>query len=89
MLQFKILPETIRYDIPSWPGFYVLIVPDDEQKVYNFYLTHTRFGIIHYMFGSSYDNPETTPEKLVELAHWNVNDYLPDYVKDCCTENDE
>jgi hypothetical protein len=88
MFNFTKLPETIRYDLPCWPGFYVLIVPDNENECWNFYLTHKHFAVIHFMFGSAYSNPDQTPEKLVEMAHWNAPDYLPDFVKECCTDED-
>jgi hypothetical protein len=89
MLKYTELSETIRYDVMGWPGFYVLIVPNAKKDCYTFYLTHENQGIIHYMFGWPTSNPDFSIEKLVELAHWNVEEYLPDFVKDCCTEEDE
>lgn len=83
MFEYTPLPQTIRYDLPSWPGFYVLIVPNKDATLYNFYLTHDNFGVIHEMFGWPTSNPDTTTEKLVELAHWNAPDYMAEFVRDC------
>jgi hypothetical protein len=87
MFEYTPLPDTIRYDLPGWPGFYVLIVPGLNPKNpdgADFLLCHQNFGIVHWMFGTKTE----TPEKLAELAHWNAECYLPAFVKDCCTEDE-
>lgn len=88
MFEYTQLPETIRFDLPTWPGFYALIVPNPKRETWDFYLTHEHVGIIHDMGGYCYSNGPQTPEELCEMVHWMVNDYLPDFVKDCCTDRE-
>lgn len=90
MFEYTKLPETVRYDNPCWPGFYVLIIPNKNPENYNLYLTHERFGVIHYMcgLGLSPKHDINTIDDIVRMAHYMMDDYLPDFVKDCCTDED-
>ena len=91
MFKYTKLAGAVRYDNPSWPGFYVLIVSNEDDSARNVYLTHSNMGIIHYMHGAirQSDGTMETMEETVEHAHWAMEDYLPDFVRDCCTDRDD
>lgn len=88
MFKYTTLPETVRYDDPCWPGFYVLIVPNKEPGNYNLYLTHEKWGIIHFMcgLGLSPEHNINTIDDIVKMASAMIEDYLVDYVKACCAD---
>ena len=90
MIEFKKLPQAVRVEHPSWPGFYVLIVSNEEDTRRDVYLTHDRMGVIHHMYGAveQSDGHMETIEETAEMAYWNMEDYLPDFVKYCCTERE-
>ena len=89
MIDFTKL-TAVRVDNPSWPGFYVLIVSNADDTERNIYLTHDRFGIIHYLYGAvkQSDGSMETMEETAETAYWAMEEYLPDFVRDCCTERE-
>ena len=86
MFEYTRLPETVRYDDPSWPGFYVLIVPNTNATEYNLYLTHEHFAVVQHMAGfrKKPDGTMITIDELVEHAAVLMDEYLPDFVKVCC-----
>lgn len=73
---------------PSWPGFYLLIVSNEDDTHRDIYLTHERMGVIHYLYGACKQSDGTmeTMEETAAIAFHSMEDYLPDYVRDCCTE---
>jgi hypothetical protein len=81
--------NAVRVDKPSWPGFYVLIVSNSDDTERAVYLTHEKIGVIHYLYGvcKQSDGSMETIEETAEIAYLNMEDYLPDFVRDCC--NDE
>ena len=88
MIEFTKLPPAVRVEHPSWPGFYMLIVSNADDTERAVYLTHDRMGVIHYMYGACKQSDGTmeTIEETAETAYWNMEDYLPDFVRDCCDE---
>jgi len=91
MIEYTTLPAAVRVDHPSWPGFYMLIVSNADDTLRSIYLTHDKMVIIHYMYGAckQLDGTMETMEQTVETAYWNMEEYLPDFVRDCCTEENE
>ena len=90
MFKYTKLAGAVRFDNPAWPGFYVLIVSNEDDTQRNVYLTHNNFGIIHFMHGAI-RQPDGTMEPIettVENAYWAMENYLPDFVKDCCTDEE-
>ena len=91
MIEYIKLPAAVRVDHPSWPGFYILIVPNADDTERAVYLTHEKMGVIHYLYGvcKQSDGIMETMEETVETAYWNMEEYLPDFVRDCCTDETE
>lgn len=75
---------------PSWLGFYMLIVSNEDDTERSVYLTHERMGVIHYLYGACQqsDGSMETLEETAETAFYSFDEYLPDFVRDCCTENE-
>ena len=82
--------KALRVDHPSWPGFYMLIVSNADDSERSVYLTHEKMGVIRYMYGACKQSDGTmeTIETTAETAFYNMEDYLPDFVKSCCTEEE-
>lgn len=80
-----------RVDHPCWPGFYMLIVSNIDDTERRVYLTHEKMGVIHLLYGACKQSDGTmeTMEETAEIAYWNMEEYLPDFVRDCCTEKTE
>lgn len=85
MLKFTRL-YSLRYDLPAWPGFYVLIVPNKDATSYSFYIAHEKHAILYEMFGIPNPCNNKSDKELIELAHYNAENYLPDLLKECLTE---
>lgn len=88
MIDFEILANTIRVDCSDlhFGPFSVLIVPWETYNgittLYHYYLTHSNYGIVEFMWGDSVD----TLEEAAERAHRNAPDYIPDFIKKCFDE---
>lgn len=80
-----------RIEHPSWPGFYMLIVSNQNDTERSVYLTHEKMGVIHYLYGACQqpDGTMETMEETAQTAYWNMEDYLPEFVRDCCSNETE
>jgi hypothetical protein len=76
---------------PSWPGFYLLIVSNQDDTERAVYLTHEKMCTIHYLYGAcnQSDGSMETMEETAETAYWNMENYLPEFVRDCCDNETE
>lgn len=83
--------NAVRVDNPSWPGFYMLIVsnPDDTER--SVYLTHEKIGVIHYLYGTckQSDGRMETIDETAETAYYCMENYLPEFVRACCSAENE
>lgn len=68
--------ETIRVKYDD--EFFCDITPNgNEQGYYDFWLYKNDCGLGEFMFSASAD----TTEELVEMAEFNIPDYIPDYIR--------
>lgn len=84
MFEYKKLPETMIVDCSALGAgpFSVLIVPIPDkynENMRNFYLIHSQYGIVHYMFGLVPDSDE----HAAKLAYRNAMDYIPHFLEEC------
>ena len=86
MMNFTTQLSAVRVDHPAWPGFYLLIVSNADDTKRNIYLTHDKIGVIHYLYGAiqQSDGSMETIEETVNIAFYNMEDYLPEFVEACC-----
>ena len=87
----KYIPvNAARVEHPSWPGFYMLIVSNPDNTERAVYLTHERFGVIHYLYGACEQSDGTmeSMDETAETAYWNMENYILQFVRDCCTEEE-
>lgn len=83
--------NAVRVDNPSWPGFYMLIVSNSDDTERSVYLTHEKIGVIHYLYCAckQSDGSMETIEETAETAYYNMEDFLPNFVRDCCKDETE
>ena len=88
MIKYTKLPETMRVDCSDYGfgPFSVLVVPhgNEEENVYDFYLTCTGWGIVLDMYGCKVDNPEYA----AEMAYHAAPDYIPEFIAKCFEEDE-
>lgn len=86
MIEYKKLPDTMLIDCSShgFGPFSVLCVPAPNESARNFYLIHSEYGIVLYMFGLAPDSDE----HAAEIAYNGAVDYIPEFIKQCFSENE-
>lgn len=89
MIEYKKLPETMIIDCSAhgFGPFSVLCVPmpnEHSESARNFYLIHSEYSVVLYMFGLAPDSDE----HAAEIAYNNAVDYIPEFIKQCFDENE-